>query len=527
MSLKIYQKVGLGFGSVLFVSVIVGCFAYNNILTQYEANKWRNHTHEVIKNIQLVESFLKDAETGQRGFLLTRKNSYLEPYELGLENVYGVIQALEGLTVDNNKQQIRIKKIKDLVDEKFKELTETIRLFVHNDESAALEIVLSDQGKDIMDNIRKELSFMTEEEERLLTIRTNKAIKSANNTKRTIFFGTIFSIFIIFVVGFVMSKSITNPINVLIKSIELLKKGKYPTGGAVFNNDEIGLLAQSFDEMANSLESKDNLLSDEKKKLIDQNKKLAASQTAMVNVLEDLTETKKELEELTFDLKRSNQDLEQFAYVASHDLQEPLRMVASFTQLLEKRYSEKLDEKANEYINYAVSGSKRMQKLIDDLLQFSRIGRKVAEFEDIDLNELVEEIKEDFQLKIKEKNAKIKYEILPLIKADRSQIKHVFQNFISNAIKFCEENPVICIDSKENDQEWEFQISDNGIGIEKKYLEKIFIIFQRLNTRKEYEGTGIGLALCKKLIENYGGRISVESEKDKGTTFKFTLKKGN
>jgi signal transduction histidine kinase len=257
-----------------------------------------------------------------------------------------------------------------------------------------------------------------------------------------------------------------------------------------------------------------------------QNKDLEDSKKATLNLLEDLQQAKGDLEEREFLLKRSNEELEQFAYVASHDLQEPLRMVASFTQLLEKRYEKKLDKKGKEYISYAVDGSKRMQKLIDNLLQFSRIGRKVNDLEEVDLNKLVDEIKTDFQLRIKETNAKIIYDQLPVLNVNRSQIKHLFQNLISNAIKFCEQPPIINISTQKIGNGWEFKVSDNGIGIAEKYLDKIFVIFQRLHTRKEYEGTGIGLALCKKIVENYGGNISVESELGKGTTFQFIIKKG-
>jgi PAS domain S-box-containing protein len=242
--------------------------------------------------------------------------------------------------------------------------------------------------------------------------------------------------------------------------------------------------------------------------------------------ISDRKEDEIRLKKLTEDLLRSNRDLEQFAYVASHDLQEPLRMVASFTQLLEKRYGEKLDDKAKEYIGYAVDGSKRMQALIDDLLRFSRIGRKDIEAKQVDLNKVLDRITADLKLLIKENDARIEYKSLPVVLADESQMTHLFQNFITNAIKFKRGNPTVKIEHRQNNDEHQFTVSDNGIGIEKKYLDRIFVIFQRLHTREEFEGTGIGLAVCKKIIENYGGNISVESEVNEGTTFRFTLNKG-
>lgn len=232
-----------------------------------------------------------------------------------------------------------------------------------------------------------------------------------------------------------------------------------------------------------------------------------------------------ELEDTKQDLIRSNKDLEQFAYVASHDLQEPLRMVSSFTQLLAKHYGGQLDEKAAEYINYAVDGSKKMQKLIEDLLKFSRIGQVTHDLEEVDLNDVLDEILKDFSLLMSETKTKVTCEQMPTITANRSQMRHLFQNFISNAIKFRDKDPVVTITSKESDDDWSFEVRDNGIGIERKYLERIFVIFQRLHSREEYKGTGIGLAVCKKIVENYGGQISVESEVGKGTTFTFNLKK--
>ena len=242
----------------------------------------------------------------------------------------------------------------------------------------------------------------------------------------------------------------------------------------------------------------------------------------------DITDRKEkeiQLKNLAEDFSRSNRDLEQFAYVASHDLQEPLRMVASFTQLLDKRYGEQLDEKAKEYIHYAVDGSKRMQNLVDDLLEFSRVGQKDVKLVEVDLNKVLDQIKEGLGLLIKDTNTKISCRSLPIIQANESQMIHLFQNFITNAIKFRKEDPLIQIEYRDNDDEYQFSVSDNGIGIEEKYLDKIFVIFQRLHTREKYEGTGIGLSVCKKIVENYGGEILVESELKKGTTFHFTIKK--
>jgi signal transduction histidine kinase len=224
------------------------------------------------------------------------------------------------------------------------------------------------------------------------------------------------------------------------------------------------------------------------------------------------------------ELARSNADLEQFAYVASHDLQEPLRMVTAYTQLLAERYKGKLDENADTFIGYASEGALRMQVLIQDLLAFSRVGRNGHTRISIDCNAVMDEVLQTLAAAIHESGALITHGKLPAVWADRTQMAQVFQNLIGNAIKFRgKEAPVISVQAEELDNQWLFRVNDNGIGIAPEYAENIFVVFQRLHARTEYPGNGIGLAICKKIIERYGGRIWVESQADSGSTFKFTL----
>ena len=224
------------------------------------------------------------------------------------------------------------------------------------------------------------------------------------------------------------------------------------------------------------------------------------------------------------ELAHSNQELQQFAYVASHDLQEPLRMVTSYVQLLERRYKDQLDADANEFIDYAVDGASRMQGLINDLLAYSRVGTQAKEFEPTDCKAVLERVLADLHTTVAEGNAVVSHDALPTITADPSQLGQVFQNLISNAIKYrCDRAPEIHISAERKDSEWLFSVRDNGIGIDPQYAERIFVIFQRLHTREEYPGTGIGLAVCKKIVERHRGRIWVESEAGKGSTFYFTI----
>lgn len=223
-------------------------------------------------------------------------------------------------------------------------------------------------------------------------------------------------------------------------------------------------------------------------------------------------------------LAKSNENLEQFAYVASHDLQEPLRIMASYSQLLEKRYKDKLDQDANDFIGFIVDAAGRMQKLIVDLLAYSRVGRGDATVSQINSNDLLGKVIKSMSATIESSNAKVIYEDLPALSVHETGFIQLFQNLIGNALKFkSKEPPVIRITARQDNSEWVFSVSDNGIGIEPQYREKIFQIFQRLHSKDDYPGTGIGLSICKKLVENYGGRIWVESQLGKGSTFYFTL----
>jgi len=226
----------------------------------------------------------------------------------------------------------------------------------------------------------------------------------------------------------------------------------------------------------------------------------------------------------TIELERSNKELQQFAYVASHDLQEPLRMVSSFLSLLERRYGPQLDQDAKDFIHYAVDGAIRMQSLIYDLLQYSRVGTRGKPFEEIDLNKIVNQAKENLKIAIKENKANIICNKLPEIQGDDTQLTQVFQNLIGNAIKFHgEKSPEINISTERVDGCYEIIVKDNGIGIDPLYKDKVFLIFQRLHTRDEYPGTGIGLAICKRIIERHGGNIWVESKLGEGAAFHFSI----
>jgi light-regulated signal transduction histidine kinase (bacteriophytochrome) len=234
------------------------------------------------------------------------------------------------------------------------------------------------------------------------------------------------------------------------------------------------------------------------------------------------------LQQSALDLKRSNEQLEQFAYVASHDLQEPLRMITSYLQLLERRYKNKLDQDATEFITYAVDGATRMKALINDLLAYSRVKTGEQDFARFDTKAALEQAIDNLQISITETKAEITYDSLPNLVGNEAQFVQLFQNLLSNAIKFHgDAAPKITIKAEQLGYVWRFSVKDNGIGIEPQYVDRIFIIFQRLHTKDQYPGTGIGLAICKKVVEHHGGRIWAESTPNAGTTFWFTIPSAN
>ncbi|MGA2090632.1 MAG: PAS domain S-box protein [Endomicrobiales bacterium] len=251
--------------------------------------------------------------------------------------------------------------------------------------------------------------------------------------------------------------------------------------------------------------------------LLDQNGHMAS----VISLIQDITARKKAEEALL----ASNRELEQFAYVASHDLQEPLRMVASFTELLQRNYQEKLDERGLKYMRFIMDGSSRMQTLIQDLLTFSRIGRLESQRQSVDCNAIMDTVIIDLSKTIKETSAEVTHDNLPRLMASESSMSRLFMNLVSNALKFRKKDhtPRVHVTAVRKYNEWEFAVSDNGIGIDSQYYKKLFVIFQRLHGREEYPGSGMGLAICKKIVTNYGGKIWVESQLDKGTTFYFTI----
>ncbi len=262
---------------------------------------------------------------------------------------------------------------------------------------------------------------------------------------------------------------------------------------------------------------------------------LQDTQKALLNILDDLNQSNEDLQaahdileervkERTAELARSNAELEQFAYIASHDLQEPLRMVSSYVQLLERRYKGKLDQDADDFIAYASEGAVRMQRLINDLLAYSRVGTRGKSFEEVSLDGIMDQAIENLQLAIRDKHATVTHDPMPTVYGDAGQLTQVFQNLIDNAIKFSGDKPPnVHVWATIEGRNCVCRVKDNGIGIAPEYMPRLFILFQRLHTRKEYPGTGLGLAICKRIVERHGGRIWAESVPGEGSIFCFQI----
>ncbi|WP_321417195.1 ATP-binding protein [uncultured Desulfobacter sp.] len=306
--------------------------------------------------------------------------------------------------------------------------------------------------------------------------------------------------------GWLFTGLVTHPLTALTKATREVGDGQFQIDLDISRRGELYDLARAFKTMADRL------------------KATMVSKTELEKEIVVRKAAERQLQETVNALEQSNEDLQQFAYVASHDLQEPLRMVSSFTQLLADRYTDQLDEKAHKWINFAVDGATRMQRLIQDLLSFSRVNTRGGEFEETALEDVIDEIKRNLQLPLNKTSARIEIVGLPIIRADRNQMVMLFQNLVANAVKFCKDKPpVIRISSEEQDNHWLIHVQDNGIGIEPAFINQIFIIFKRLHTREEYPGTGLGLAVCKRIVQRHNGWIWAESEPGKGTIFHIAL----
>jgi signal transduction histidine kinase len=363
------------------------------------------------------------------------------------------------------------------------------------------------------------------------TIREKEVSAQEAASIRLSFFIIILAITIVAIGLFLsiyMSSLIIRPIRKICYLINDLGKGKIRQVNYRENGNEIGTMIQAVNNLSEKLQATASFAHETGLRNFDiPFQPLSDEDTlgkALISMRENLKTGETNLELQNRELERKNKELEQFAYVASHDLQEPLRTISSFVEVFQKQYKGKIDDKADKYIEYIVQASTRMRVLITDLLEYSRIGSR-QEFKRVDCNIVLNEALNDLGAAIEETGADIKVGPLPVINGFQTEMKLLFQNLAVNAIKFRRKDvqPQIKISAKRKRDSWQFSFTDNGIGIAKEHNERIFIIFQRLHTRNEYQGSGIGLSHCKKIVELHKGKIWLESEVGKGTTFYFTI----
>jgi signal transduction histidine kinase len=467
------RKVQLAFACSILSLLVVGAVAYRGMAVSAESDRWVRHTHEVLASLQDLRFDMNSIETSYRGFLLTNNGSYIESYRAGIASAKREEATVRNLTVDNPVQQRRLPELESLTVEELQFGEMVIRLRQAKGLAAAADAIRDRRDPRLMDQFQSLIHTMQDEEQRLLVPRDADAKRRLRQTKTVLYLGTVLGLLIALGVGWSVQR----------------------------DNSE---LARAEEALRNSEEKYRILLSN------------------------DLIESKKsemQLVKTVGELKRSNDELQQFAYVSSHDLQEPLRMVASYTQLLAGRYKGRLDSDADEFIAFAVDGCHRMQTLIQDLLAYSRAGTNGKSRHEVSSEDTLKESLAILRIMIEQSGAVVTHDPLPALTTDEAQLTQVFQNLVGNAIKYRRaEVPRVHVSAEKSGRnEWIFSVRDNGLGIDPQYFEKIFILFQRLHGRDEFEGTGIGLAVCKKILERLGGRIWVESEPEKGSTFYFAL----
>jgi PAS domain S-box-containing protein len=585
---------------VVAMVVAVGAFS----LSAQQARRVEQQAANAIRERFVAHSLLiamLDAETAVRGYLLTGREAFLDPYAEAVSATSLKLGRLKRILADEPKQEDSLRRIERLGDESL-----AILLELRSRPSRPRQLVLLSRSLDIRRHLRDELDAVVARENTEL-FETQEAAADAERLSTGIIAVSVLLGLLGGLVGMMaFSSGVIRRVRRLEANTERLAAGQ-PLRSLPPGDDEIGRLGRAFDAAASRLRETEGLLhgviqgttdvvfvkdlegryllmnpagASYLDRPLDQivgrtdedlySPDLAAriretdrdvSDTGQIHVYEttdviassrriflttkgpfrdgsgrlvgvfgisrDITERKRledTLAERAEELERSNKELEQFAYVASHDLQEPLRIVAGYAELLARRYRGSLDQDADEFIGYMVDGVGRMQRLINDLLHYSRVGTKGKEPVPTDLDRVLDEALGNLGPKIEEAEAEVTADRLPTVPADEGQLVQLFQNLIGNAVKFHgDQPPRVHVGVERRNGEWELSVADNGIGIDADYRDQIFEIFQRLHARDEFEGTGIGLAICRKIVDRHGGRIWVESTPGRGSTFRFTI----
>ncbi|MFJ2645603.1 ATP-binding protein [Streptomyces sp. NPDC087420] len=447
----------------------------------------------LIAAVQL-ESALVNQETGIRGYGITGATDFLEPYRNGLALERSSVRRLQALSGEDTVAAHDLAEVDGRARQWQSRIAKPI---AESSAPVPLARERAEEGRRLFDSLRTALSA---QQKHLQAARAGaRADLQGARTFRNWTF-TAMALVILVLAGLVfvgLRRGVTSHLDRLSLDVRKVAGGDFGHSVSGSGPADLRLLAADVESMRTRLAAE-----------------LSFSETAQASLASQAEE-----------LRRSNSELEQFAYVASHDLQEPLRKVASFCQLLERRYAENLDDRARQYIAFAVDGANRMQGLISDLLDFSRIGRLLTDHVDVDLDELFDRTVDSLGLAIEEAGAVVTHDPLPVLQGEKTQLGMLLQNLIGNAVKFrsADRPPVIHVGVRRAEEGWEFAVTDNGIGIAPEFADRVFVVFQRLHTREQYSGNGIGLALCRKIVEYHGGSITIDHTHSPGTRIVFTL----
>ncbi|MFF4812342.1 ATP-binding protein [Micromonospora chersina] len=453
---------------------------------------------------QELMSALLDQETAVRGYAVNADRNDLAPYQAGVDRERDTFAEMRKLGVDYPDVLAALDVVEQRAAQWRVSVAEPVISTTERSGPAAGQALITDQTRQQFDGIRAAVDGLQGE---ILEVRQKTADK-VNATSNVLVVLLIVAALVVAVAGAVLLVSLDRilirPLAGLVGQVREVAAGDYRHRIEGSGPPEFRLLADDIDIMRQKIARE-----------LDEVRE-ARERIEWVN-----SQLQKQAEELT----RSNRDLEQFAYVASHDLQEPLRKVASFCQLLQRRYSGQLDERADQYIAFAVDGAQRMQRLINDLLAFSRIGRLTTGFTEVDLNKVMGDVAGQTEAARQYADAELTWDRLPVIRGEEPLLTNLLANLVSNSIKFRRPDvpPKVHVSARLVDDEWEISCRDNGIGIEPEFADKIFVIFQRLHSKDAYPGTGIGLAIVKKIVEYHGGRVWVDTGTAEGTTIRFTL----
>jgi len=445
-----------------------------------------------------------DQETGIRGYAITGNQSSLQPYRDGTADEQRNIAEIQTLLHPGDTAiRASLELVKQRAATWHREVADPVIVAVRDQGPDAGRALIAAGKTTDFDELRAAIADM----QRYIQALRAQSATEARDSSQTLVAIQIAAAVIIILAGsallLLLDRLVSRPVVELAEQVREVAAGQYDRQISSRGSPELTVLARDVDGMR---------------------RKIAAELAEVREARSQIEWVNDQLKQQTEELTRSNRDLEQFAYVASHDLQEPLRKVASFCQLLQRRYAGQLDERADQYIAFAVDGAQRMQRLINDLLAFSRIGRITAGFTEVDLGRVLADVSSQLESRAGE-DAEISWSDLPTVEGEEPLITTLFVNLIGNSLKFRrpEVPPVVRISARREEGEWVITVRDNGIGIEAEFADKVFVIFQRLHARDAYEGTGIGLAIVKKIVEYHGGRIWLDLDVEEGTSINFTL----